>query len=172
MVPTPPHTPRGCWCPLPLLGSTVLPQGSVSMGILGALWVVDACSLSEFDENFLIFFILNGNFFFFSELAKTSFSFYFLSTFGGWVGVSDPNVDKSTFLFWTLHEHDMHDNWQVRYVTEILNPNIGEICESWYYISLSCQKKKLYILGLFTVFFIYLKLLVYFIIFKTASVIV
>ena len=54
----------------------------------------------------------------------------------------------------------MHDNWQVRYATEILNPNIEEICESWYYISLSCQKKKLYITGLFAVFFfIYLKLI-------------
>ena len=58
-----PSLPMGSQRPLPqealgtpLLGSTTLPQGSLPTGILEALWVLDACSLSEFDENFLIFF--------------------------------------------------------------------------------------------------------------------
>ena len=61
-LPVGPPQPLGA--PSPLLGSTALPQGSVSTGISEALWVVDAYSLSEFDENFLIFFLLNWKFFF------------------------------------------------------------------------------------------------------------
>ena len=37
------------------LGSTALPQGGVSKAILDTLIVLDACSLSEFDESFFHF---------------------------------------------------------------------------------------------------------------------
>ena len=65
--------------------STALPQGSVSMVILDALWVVDACSLSDF-------FILN-------EIKKK-----FAQNWGGWVGQGrvqkKKNLEFSRFSGW------------------------------------------------------------------------
>ena len=91
-----PPTYRLSVTPPPLLGSTTLPQGSLPMGILEALWVLDACSLSEFDENFLIFFHFEWENFFSQNWLKSHFRphvflFFFIHIWG-LVGGSDPNV--------------------------------------------------------------------------------
>ena len=74
----PPPTKRPSVPPFPLLGSTVFPQGCVSMGIL------------QFDENFLSFIILNGK-----KLAQNwlkflfkphVFLFFYTPLGGGWMG--------------------------------------------------------------------------------------
>ena len=81
--------PTGSWRPSPpyWVGSIALPQGCVSTGILATLCVADNCSLSEFDENFLFFFILNGK-----KIAHFKPHVFFIH-FWGWVGGSEQNVD-------------------------------------------------------------------------------